>query len=335
MPNTQTVQHSGNPSVPAGLIVKIILGLLVLVFLKTTWYSVPAESEAIKLRFGRIVEDRIQPGLHFKLPAGIEAVDIQPVKRQLKLEFGFTTPGASNAAQYGDAQEEKIVTNMVTGDLNAVHVEWVVQYRISDLQKFLYDVREPDETLRDCSESVMREVVGDRTVDEAITVGRLEMEKLAKTKLQAMCDQYGLGTSIDLVQLKGVNPPAPVRPSFDSVNQAQQEREQLINVARGEYNKVVPKAAGQAKQLIAEAEGEALKRVNEAKGDADRFSAVFKAYQQNPDITRRRLYLETMAKVLPRLGKKVIIDDKVSGLVPFLPLGDNGPVIPANTTNRR
>ena len=211
----------------------------------------------------------------------------------------------------------------------------MVQYRISDLRKFLYDVREPEETLRDCSESVMREVVGDRTVDEAITVGRLDMEKLAKTRLQSMCDQYGLGTSIDLVQLKGVNPPAPVRPSFDSVNQAQQEREQMINVARGEYNKVVPKAAGQAKQLIAEAEGEALKRVNESKGDADRFSAVFKAYQQSPDITRRRLYLETMAKVLPKMGKKVIIDDKVSGLVPFLPLGENGPVIPANSTNRR
>jgi len=322
--------HQFNPQ-RAGLIFKIVLGIAVLIFFASTWYTVPAESEAIKLRFGRIVEERIQPGLHFKFPAGIESVDIQPVKRQLKLEFGFATPGGTNDSQYGDPRDEKVITNMVTGDLNAVHVEWVVQYRISNLQAFLYDVREPNETLRDCAESVMREVVGDRTVDEAITVGRLDMEQDARLKLQSMCDQYGLGTSIDLVQLKGVNPPTPVPPSFDSVNQAQQEREQLINVALGEYNKVVPKAKGQALQLIEEAEGEALKRVNEAKGDADRFTSVFKAYQQNPEITRRRLYLETMTKVLPKLGRKVIIDDKVSGLVPFLPLGENGPIIPSNS----
>lgn len=322
-------------TLPVGLIAKIAIGLLALLILTSTWYSVPLESEAIKLRFGSIVEDRIQPGLHFKMPMGIEKVDIQPVRRQLKLEFGFTTPGATNPAQYGDPREERITSNMVTGDLNAVHVEWVVQYRIKDLRSYLYQVREPDETLRDCSESVMRAAVGDRTVDEAITVGRLEMEALAKANLQLVCDQYHLGVTIDLLQLKGVNPPESVRPSFDAVNQAQQEREQLINLARGEFNKVVPKATGQASQLIAEAEGEALKRVNEAKGDADRFTAVFKAYQQNPDITRRRLYLETMAKVLPKLGKKVIVDDKISGLVPFLPLGENGPVLRNSTAAPR
>ncbi len=335
MPNSTIIQRNENPQVPVGLIVKIILGIVVLFFLQSTWYSVPAESEAVKLRFGKIAEERILPGLHFKFPMGIDAVDIQSVRRQLKLEFGFATPGATHPAQYGEPGDDKVISNMVTGDLNAVHVEWVVQYRITNLVAYLYDVKNPDETMRDCSESVMRSVVGDRTVDEAITVGRLEMESQAKTQLQEMCDRYQLGVTVDLLQLKGINPPPSVRPAFDSVNQAQQEREQLINLARGEYNKVVPKAAGQASQLIAEAEGEALKRVNESKGDADRFSAVFKAYQQNPDITRRRLYLETMAKILPKLGKKVIIDDKISGVVPFLPLGENGPIIPAPAANRR
>lgn len=324
----------GPIQIPARKIALVIGGLILLGLLSTTWYSVPAESEGIKLRFGRIVEERIPSGLHFKLPVGIETVDIRPVKRQLKLEFGFATPGATNTSQHGPAAESKIVSNMVTGDLNAVNVEWVVQYKISDLQQFLYGVHEPEDTLRDCAESVMRAVVGDRTVDEAITVGRLEIERLAKVNLQKMCNLYKLGILVDLVQLKGVNPPGPVRASFDSVNQAQQEREQLINMARGEYNKVIPKAKGQAMQMITEAEGDALKRVNESMGDAERFTAVFKSYQQNPDITRRRLYLETMAKVLPKLGRKVIIDDKVSGLVPFLPLGENGPVIPAPSPRR-
>jgi modulator of FtsH protease HflK len=321
------IQHRG----PAGEIppqfklgVKIVLGLLVLLFFKSMVYSVPLESEAIRLRFGKVVEEGIQPGLHFKLPAFIDTVDIQPVKRQLKVEFGYNTPGATNEVQYGNPMENKVVSSMVTGDLNAVSVEWVVQYRIVNLKDYLYSVREPGETLRDAAESVMRGLVGDRTVDEVITIGRLEIETEALRKLQGMVNQYGLGMAIDLVQLKGVNPPLPVRPAFDAVNQAQQEREQLINVARGQYNGVIPKAKGQAQAQIAEAEGEALKRVNEAKGDAERFAAVYKAYQNSPDIMRQRLYLETMTKIIPKLGKKVILDADAKNVLPFLPLGESG-----------
>lgn len=317
-----------------GLVVKIALGILVLLLISSGYYTVPAESEAIKLRFGRIVDEGILPGLHFKLPLGIDEVDIQPVRRQLKAEFGYTTPGGSNRAQYGTDSDLDLVSSMVTGDLNAVHVEWVVQYRISSLKDYLYKVRDPAETLRDSAESVMREVVGDRTVDEAITVGRLEVESSCKGKLQTLVNSYGLGLTIDLVQLKGVNPPPPVRASFDSVNQAQQEREKAINVAHGQYNQVIPKAAGQADQQIAEAEGEALKRVNEAKGDADRFTAVFKAYQASPEITRRRLYLETMTKILPQLGKKVILDTQAANVLPFLPLGDAAATKPVAPVRR-
>ena len=322
-PNFASPQHFG-------LYLKIALGIGALLLLSSTYYSVPAESEAIKLRFGSIVnaEERISPGLHFKIPFGIEQVEIRPVLRQLKLEFGFATTGASNPKQYGGADEQEMVASMVTGDLNAVHVEWVVQYRITDLKEYLFKAREPEETLRDSAESVMREVVGDRTVDETITVGRLEMEEECKKKLQALTKVYHLGLTIELVQLKGVNPPQRVRASFDSVNQAKQEREKAINVALGERNKVIPRAKGEALQIVAEAKGEALKRVNEAKGDADRFTAVFKAYQEAPDITRRRLYLETMGKVLPLFGKKVILDSSASSVLPFLPLGDTSGASP-------
>lgn len=318
-PNFANPQHFG-------LYLKIALGIGVLLLLSTAYYSVPAESEAIKLRFGRIVQEGIRPGLHFKIPFGIEQVDVKPVLRQLKLEFGYATPGASNPRQYGESDEQELVASMVTGDLNAVHVEWVIQYRITNLKDYLYRAREPEATLRDSAESVMREVVGDRTVDETITVGRLDMEAECKKKLQALTQVYSLGLGIELVQLKGVNPPQSVRASFDSVNQAKQEREKSINVALGERNKVIPKAKGEALQLVAEAKGEALKRVNEAKGDADRFTAVFKAYQEAPDITRRRLYLETMGKVLPLVGKKVILDSSASNVLPFLPLGENSGV---------
>ena len=301
-------------------------GVTALAFLSSTWYVVPAESEAVKLRFGRIVDSRIPPGLHFKLPLGIESVDIMPVQRQLKLEFGFGTPGATNVHQsrMGVAENE-VIKNMVTGDRNAVHVDWVVQYRISDLAMHLYHTREPQETLRDAAESVMREIVGDRTVDDVLTIGRQEMELQARTKLQEVAQLYELGLTIDQVQLKAVNPPPPVRDSFEDVNRAQQERDQMINLARAEYNKMVPRAKGEADQKLSEAEGDALKRVNEATGDAGRFTAIYEAYRKAPDVTKRRLYMETMAEVLPRMGRKVVIDEAAKNVLPFLPLGAEAP----------
>ena len=297
-----------------------ILALLVFLVLNGLWYQVPAESEAVKLRFGRLVEEGIKPGLHYKLPLGIETVDIQPVQRQLKMEFGFSTPGATNDFQYGARGEEENVKSMVTGDLNSAHVEWVVQYRITNLADYLFKVREAAETLRDVSESVMREIVGDRTVDEVLTIGRLEIETEALGKINVISKLYDLGLTIDQIQLKGVNPPPAVRASFEEVNNAQQERETLINVAKGEYNKAVPRAKGEADQKLSEAEGDALKRINESIGDAARFKAIYAAYANAPDVTRQRLYFETMSEILPRLGSKVILDEAASNVLPFLPL---------------
>ncbi len=301
----------------------IILGVLALLFFLTLnglWYTVPAESEAVKLRFGKLIEEGIKPGLHFKLPLGIEVARIEPVQRQLKMEFGFATTGASSDFQHGERGEEENVKNMVTGDLNAAHVEWVVQYRITALADYLFKVREASATLRAVSESVMREIVGDRTVDEVLTVGRLEIESEARKKIDTIAKSYELGLAVDQVQLKRVDPPPPVRSSFDEVNRSQQEREEMINVARGEYNKAVPRAKGEADQKLSEAEGDALKRINEATGDAARFKSVFAEYSKAPDVTRQRLYLETMSKVLPQFGSKVILDESASNVLPFLPL---------------
>jgi len=209
---------------------------------------------------------------------------------------------------------------MVTGDLNAASVEWIVQYRINDPRQFLFNVREPGNTLRAVSESVMREVVGDRTVDEVITIGRQEIEVVVLQRLQELVNKYEMGLSIDQVQLKDVNPPQPVRSSFNEVNQAQQERVKLVNQANQEYNKVVPLARGEADQKIQAAEGYALKRINEAQGDATRFKALFAEYEKAPEVTRRRMHLETMKNVLPNMGRKIVMDEEAKQILPLLQL---------------
>ena len=285
-------------------------------------YTVGPESVAVVQRFGRVI-GTADPGLRFKLPFGIDTVKILPVKRQLKMEFGFGTPMGTNPDQASDEPERE--SDMVTGDLNAAHVEWVVQYEISDPEQFLFNHREPGPTLRDLSESVMREVVGDRTVDEVLTIGRQGIENDAITKLTALVRDLGMGLRVQQVQLKNVHPPTPVQRSFEEVNRAQQEREQMINQANGEYNKVVPRASGEAQRRLSEAEGYALKRVNEAAGDVARFKALLEQYEKAPAVTRQRLYLETLSEVLPQLGGKVILDADARQFLPLMNLQQQAP----------
>jgi modulator of FtsH protease HflK len=298
--------------------VAFFLAILLLAGVWTSYYTVGAESEGVVLRFGKFLKT-VEPGLHFKLPFGIDTVTVLPTRRQLKLEFGFTTPGyLTNPIQSSeDPDEEK---SMVTGDLNAALVEWVVQYRIEDPRQYLFDVRNPAETLRDLSEAAMREVIGDRTVDELITIGRQDIEIEALARMQELSKRYQLGIRVDQVQLKNVNPPSQVQASFNEVNKAQQDRENVINIANGEYNKVIPKAKGQADQMIRGAEGYRFKRVNEAEGDVAAFTAVLQEYVKAPEITRTRLYLETMGEILPQTGQKIIVDDFMRQLLPILPL---------------
>lgn len=296
-----------------------VLAAIVLVGLGlwTAYYTVPSDSVAVVQRFGKYLKD-VPPGLHFKLPLGIDTATIVPVKRQLKQEFGFTTPGATDPFQ--SPRDGRRETEMVTGDLNAALVEWVVQYRIADPAKFLFEVREPGGTLRHVSESVMREVVGDRTVDEVITIGRQEIETEALVKMQELSSKYAMGISIDQVQLKNINPPRPVQESFNEVNQAQQEKEKLINEARRDYNKVIPLAEGEKDQRIREADGYRLKRINEAEGDAARFSALLAEYSKAPEVTRRRIYIETLQEVMPAIRSTIIVDEQSHSILPLLNL---------------
>jgi membrane protease subunit HflK len=314
------------PRPPLRIITVVLLAVPILILLWTSFYTVAAESEGVVLRFGKFLKT-VEPGLHFKLPLGIDRVSLVQTRRQLKLEFGFGTAGYTNPDQVSPEQTEEI-KSMVTGDLNAALVEWVVQYRIDDPKEYLFDVRNPNQTLRDLSEAAMREVIGDRTVDEVITIGRQDIEISALTRMQELAKRYKLGIRIDQVQLKNVNPPAEVQASFNEVNKAQQDRENAINIANGNYNEAVPKAKGQADQAIRGAEGYQFKRVNEAEGDVASFNAILEQYSKAPEITRTRLYLETMGEVLPQMGPMIIIDDSMRQLLPILPLSAKPPLVP-------
>lgn len=304
---------------PRGIVPIVVIGGLIVWSLFSAVFTVPAESVGVIQRFGHY-HGEVDPGLHFKLPFGVDRVTLVPVKRQLKEEFGFSTPGASFADQASAPSQWVLETTMVTGDLNTALVEWIIQFRIEQPFDFLFKVRNPGATLRDVSESVMREVIGDRTVDEVLTIGRQEIESTAQIQLQEVVNKYEMGLRIDQIQLKNVNPPEPVQASFDRVNEAQQEREQMINVARGEYNKAVPRTRGEADQSIQSAQGYAIQRVNQAEGDVRRFDALLAEYLKAPEVTKRRLYLETLNDVLPRVEAKVIVDESASSVLPLLQL---------------
>ena len=295
-------------------------------------YQVQPEEVGVVLRFGRYVR-ATDPGLRAKIPFA-ETVLKVPVQRQLKQEFGFRTMEPGIRTQYAafdrEATEESM---MLTGDLNVAVVEWIVQYRVADPYLYLFKVRNLEGTFRAMNEATMREVVGDRTVTEVLTVGRQEIESWVEGRLQDLANQYEMGITIDQVVLQDVNPPDPVKPSWDEVNQAQQQRDRMINEARAEYNRVIPRARGEAEQTVLQAEGYSLDRVNRAEGEATRFEAVQAAYRLAPEVTRRRLYLETMQRILPRVGRKLYVDEDATGVLPLLSLDGGVPRrAPENTT---
>ncbi|MFT7378249.1 MAG: membrane protease subunit HflK [Sphingobacteriales bacterium] len=293
----------------------IIVGFLSLMIFFSTFFQVEPEEVGVITRFGEYVR-KVEPGLNMKMPF-FERVYKVPVERQQKLEFGFRTVNAGVNTRYtrSGAKDESL---MLTGDLNLADVEWVVQYRIDDPYNYLFKVRNPQNTLRDVSEAVLRQIVGDRTVNEVLTVGRTEIATKMVELANQICKEYSLGIKIDQVVLQDVNPPEPVKAAFNAVNQAQQERETLINRAKSEYNKVIPKASGQAEETIQQAEGFATERVNNALGEVARFKAIYKEYAKAPEVTKRRIYLETMSSVLPKLGSKIIIDEKGNSVLPLL-----------------
>ena len=312
------------PHVPRGTAMAVAALLVVSVVGFSTLYQVQPEEVGVVLRFGRYVRTT-EPGLRVKIPF-VEQVRKVPVQRQLKQEFGFQTAEADVRTTYAPtSQDLEAETIMLTGDLNVAVVEWIVQYRVSDPYEYLFKVRNLEDTFHAMNEAVMREVVGDRTVTEVLTVGRQEIEVEVEAKLQNLADQYEMGIAIDQVVLQDVNPPAPVRPSWDEVSQAQQQRDRMINEARGEYNRVIPRARGEAQQAVLQAEGYALDRINRAEGNAVRFAAAYEAYRQAPEVTRRRLYLETMQRILPRVGRKLFVAEDTTGVLPLLSLDGVSP----------
>jgi len=309
----------GSKQTPRIPIIPIVIVVVLLIALQTTFYTIEPEEVGVVLRFGKVARIA-EPGLHLRLPFRIENVYKVPVQRQLKEEFGFRTVVSGQRTQYARDGRTLAESLMLTGDLNIADVEWIVQYKVVDPVAFLFQVRDAQQTFRDISEAVMRSVIGDRSVDEALTAGRQEVEDDAVTMLQELCRSYRLGVDVQLIALQDVNPPDPVKPSFNEVNQAEQERETLINQAQAELNREIPRAEGEAKATIEAARGYGIDRVNRSEGEADRFSALLAEYRKAPEITRRRLYLETMAEVLPKVGKTVIVDESVRGVLPLLDL---------------
>jgi membrane protease subunit HflK len=301
--------------------VAIIIGIIILGY--STVFTVKANQRAVILRFGKYMET-VEPGLHFKLPFGIDKVYAGEVKRIYNEEFGYRTlrSGRESMIDYNfrGAQE---VSLMLTGDRNCAEVHWVVRYKIKDLKAYLFNVRNVKSTIRDVSEAVMRRLIGNRSIDEVLTIGRRDIENAAEGEIETILDTYGCGIDVQAVNLKGVNPPGQVKDAFDAVNKAVQLRDQITNEAEGKRNKVIPAAMGKKEQAISEAEGYKIRRINEATGDTKAFIAIWKEYEKAKDVTRRRLYLETMERVIPKCKEVYIIDEDQKGILPILNLGES------------
>ena len=310
---------------------RLILGatvLLLVIFFWSSWFTVQPEETGVVQRFGAVVRS-VGPGLHVKLPYGIETVQLVPTARVLKEEFGFRTaitrPG--QRTQYTDDKALKDESLMLTGDLNVIDVQWIVQYRIEDPVKYLFRVRESRQTIRDVAEAVMRRIVGNRLGSDVLTVGRVAVSTEMKEEMQKILSDYETGVRLVTVELQDVTPPELVKPAFNEVNEARQDRERTINQAQEQANREIPKARGEAARTITEADGHAIERVNRANGEATRFLAILDQYQAAPDVTRRRLYLEALGAILPEAKALYIVDGDQKALVPWLQVGPEGPAV--------
>lgn len=300
----------------------VVAVLLIIFALQGVMYSIGPDEVGVIQRFGKFVRIT-DPGLHAKMPFGIEKVTPVKVKKIFKEEFGFRTasPGIRSVYASGKFTDESL---MLTGDLNILDVRWIVQFKVSDPEKLLFQTREPVVNVRDMSEVVMRRLAGDYAVDEVLTTKREEIAIQAQMDLQELLDKYQTGITVVTVKLQDVNPPDTVKPAFNEVNEAKQERERMINQAWEAYNKAVPRAKGEALRTISQAEGYQLDKINRAKGESERFLMTWEEYHKAPEITKKRLYLETMSETLPKAKNKYVIDPSQTSILPFLKLGEGG-----------
>jgi modulator of FtsH protease HflK len=311
----------------AGPIIGFVAVVVVLIVLWSSWFTVQPEETGVVQRFGQVVRTA-EPGLHFKWPYGIDTVRLVPTARVLKEEFGFrslaTTPGQRTQYTGPGNQAYKTESLMLTGDLNVIDVQWIIQYRIEDPIRYLFHVRDTSKTIRDITEAVMRRVVGNRLGSDVLTVGRVAVSTTAKEEIQRILSAYDTGVRLVTVELQDVTPPDPVKPAFNEVNEARQDKERTINQAEEQVNRELPKAGGEAARSIREAEGYAIERVNRARGEATRFQAILAEYQQAPEVTRRRLHLEALGRFMMDMKGLYIVDSDQKAMVPWLAL-DSGP----------
>ncbi len=313
---TDKLKKNFNPQ--KGVLPVIILIALLVIGGYSSFYEVDTEETGVVLRFGEF-SSFAEPGLHFKIPFGIEQVYLVPTGRVLKEEFGFRTvqPGVRTTYTKRGLEEESLT---LTGDLNVSDVEWIVQFQVSDPFKYIFKIKDPVGTIRDIAEAMVRKAIGNANVTQVLTTERAALAAEIQQNLQSTLNQYDIGVRIVTVKFQDVNPPDPVKEAFNEVNEAEQQKESLIFQAREQFNREVPRARGEAKRALQEAEGYAVERINKARGETNRFIALLVEYQKAPEVTRRRIHLETMEEVLPRLEETYIMDEKSGGLLPLLPL---------------
>jgi membrane protease subunit HflK len=310
------IKNKFNPQ--KGLLPVLVVVVLIVIGAYTSMYEVDTEETGVVLRFGKF-SGFADPGLHFKLPLGIDRVYLVPTGRVLKEEFGFrtVTPDVRSTFTKRGLEEESLT---LTGDLNVSDVEWIVQFQVADPFKFLFRIKDPVETIRDISEAMVRKAIGNANVTEVLTTERAQLASDIERDLQSTLNQYDIGVRIVTVKFQDVTPPDPVKAAYNEVNESEQQRESLIFQAREQFNREVPRARGEAKKVLQEAEGYAVERVNKARGETNRFLALLTEYRKAPEVTRSRIYLETLEEVLPRLEEVYVMDDKTGGLLPLLPL---------------
>jgi len=298
--------------------VLIIVAVAVAIGVYSGMYKVETEETGVILRFGKFAGFS-EPGLHVKLPFGIDQVYLVPTGRVLKEEFGYRTvnPGVRSSFSKKGLEGESLT---LTGDLNVSDIEWIVQFQISDPFKYIFKIKDPVGTIRDISEAMVRKAVGNANVTQVLTTERAALASAIESDLQQTLNQYDIGVRIVTVKFQDVNPPDPVKDAFNEVNEAQQQKESLIFQAREQFNREVPRARGEAKRALQEAEGYAVERINKAKGETNRFLALLSEYSKAPEVTRRRIYIETMEDILPNLNETYIMDKTDSGVLPLLPL---------------
>ena len=304
------------PQFKPSMLLGIILLLLVVWIIPGTFYFVEPDEEGVVTRFGKF--DRTNsPGLHFKYPSPIEHAATPKITQIRRAEIGF------RAAQGRPTQRVPAESLMLTGDQNIVDMNLVVQYRIMDSAQYLFNVRRPHKLIRDSAETVIRGITGSKKIDEALTTGKAEIQVLAKDQMQALLDKYKSGLQVVTIQLQNVHPPEQVADSFKDVVRAREDKERMINEAQGYRNAVIPEARGQAAQIVRVAEGYREEKIKKAEGDAKRFLQQYQEYKKAPDITRKRIYLETMEKILPEINKVIMGNKKGGNVLPILPLGKN------------